>query len=58
MKQELLNTLVERKLVTDNTLVYANVKNSQEFKIYKNSKVYILESRKNKGTWRKLSYTI
>ena len=26
MKQELLDTLVERKLVTDNTLVYANVK--------------------------------
>ena len=26
MKQELLNTLVERKLVTDNTLIYANVK--------------------------------
>jgi len=26
MKQELLNTLVERGLVTDNTLIYANVK--------------------------------
>lgn len=26
MKQELLNTLVDRGLVTDNTLVYANVK--------------------------------
>lgn len=26
MKQELLNTLVERGLVTDNTLVYAKVK--------------------------------
>jgi len=26
MKQELLNALIERKLVTDNTLIYANVK--------------------------------
>ena len=26
MRQELLNTLVERGLVTDNTLIYANVK--------------------------------
>lgn len=26
MKKELLNTLIERGLVTDNTLVYANVK--------------------------------
>ena len=26
MKQELLNTLVKRKLVHDNTLIYANVK--------------------------------
>lgn len=34
-------------------VIYAIDKKSQEFRIYKNSKGYILESRKNSNPWRK-----
>ena len=34
-------------------IIYANGKNSQEFRIYKNKKGYILEMRKNGNAWRK-----
>lgn len=34
-------------------IIYAQAKNSQEFRIYKNSNRYILESRKNGNDWRK-----